>query len=219
MGNKIRLTINALIASIIAALGYGCNSKKAAVSRPIETNHERQEEPIRVMYGTPSYFREQAEAQREPQIPKKYGVPTPKQKIEKPDTIVDDQPQEVLEPQPAERGEEVVCIYGVPHVSLRIKGRVTDKKSGKPLENIEVSVTTREGTEYPVVTDANGNYEYENTFLQPTDSVHLTFTDKNNRYNEKQIGEGVEFTGGTSWVDMGSADINIDAQLVKGKKK
>jgi hypothetical protein len=49
--------------------------------------------------------------------------------------------------------------------------------------------------------------------------VHLTFTDKNNRYNEKQIGEGVEFTGGTSWVDMGSADINIDAQLVKGKKK
>ena len=188
--------INLLIGSMLTFLGVGateCNLLPDSEGNNVNDNNKlREEEAVDV-------------------VECKYGVP--KQKTDSVDRVV-------LEPKPTPPAEEVVCIYGVPHVELRVRGTVTDKKSGKRLDSIEVGIATSRDGSYPIVTtDADGKYVYENDFMTPADSIYITFTDQQHKYEQKQIGEKMEFQGGTDWVNLGTADLEIDAQLVKQKRR
>lgn len=61
-------------------------------------------------------------------------------------------------------------MYGVPWAGYAVKGKVTDKETGKPIPGIEVKVefSAEEDTYFSAeklttITDSNGNYELKDT--------------------------------------------------------
>ncbi len=190
--NRLRERINLFIGTILTTLGVGaagCDllDEFRIVDDNITLPHEEDSVDVVVC---------------------KYGIPVDTVIPANPDTVKSDNP-----PTPSD-SDEVVCMYGVPSASFHIKGSVSDRKTGQALDRIQVLIDTR-NTQETVFTNEEGIYQFDTDWMFPTDSVFVTFTDETDKYEEKRVGEKLEYKGGTDAWNVGDANVRIDVQLDK----
>ncbi len=188
--NRFRERVNVLIAGALAMLGIGTTGcDLLGGGRVVEDN----------LTFPPANEEDSVDV-----VVCKYGVPST-------DTVA-------VEPNPNPNdSDKVICMYGVPSATFQIKGSVSDRRTGEALEKIEVLIDTR-NQQVTVVTESDGTYHYQTDWIFPTDSVFLTFTDANGVYQEKHIGEKMEYEGGNGPWDAGNARMVVDARLEKVEK-
>ena len=186
--NKMRERVNLWIGGVLATLGIGATGCDLLSDFRFVGN-----EPVLIPEDSVDI------------IVCKYGVPPDVE-----DSIID-KPK----PQDPDSGE-IICMYGVPSAKFQIKGTVTDSVTGQPLNRIQVNIDTRD-MQTDVITDQDGNYQMQTDWMFPTDSVFLTFSDPSNQYQDKKIGERIEYKNGDNAWDMGEADMQVDAKLAPQK--
>lgn len=193
--NKFRERINLFIGAVLTTLGVGATGCDLLSDYRIvedDINIPTKEDSVDVVVC-------------------KYGVPV--------DTVIPTKPDSTdpeIPDNPPDTGE-IVCMYGVPSASFHIKGSVSDRKTGKALDRIQVLIDTRDA-EQTVYTNEEGIYQFDTDWIFPTDSVFVTFTDENDKYEEKKVGEKLEYEGGTDFWNQGNANVRVDVQLDRKKK-
>lgn len=105
--------------------------------------------------------------------------------------------------------------YGVPYATFIVKGNITSETTGNAIPNIRVVMNY--DTAY---TDADGNYQVENTEIPIDQTFPIVFDDIDGESNGTYQSldtivefEDPEFTGGDDSWDSGETEIELNAKL------
>jgi putative lipoprotein (rSAM/lipoprotein system) len=105
-----------------------------------------------------------------------------------------------------------VAEYGVPCADFIVLGKVSDKKTEQPIENIQVSTYEWNKT----FTDENGNYEVKTNDFPKDQTFLVKFRDITEKYNDLDTlieFKDPKFTGGDKKWYNGKTSKTVDIQL------
>jgi len=113
---------------------------------------------------------------------------------------------------PFEPGDgEVVCMYGVPHSTVKASGHVSDEKTNAPIEGIRIRYVADSDT-LSTLTDAKGEFLIKGDQIFSPDTAYIFADDidgeQNGSYESASITVPLTYSEGDGAWNEGNATVN-----------